>query len=89
MSRIESVVKEALASILQISEPESIKYEQHLRKDLHLDSMGSLMFLMRLEDNLEGFYVDPETLQNTDLETVGSVIQYVDMQLDIQHENIH
>lgn len=88
MSHIELLVKEALASTLQIHDYTQIQSNQNLKRDLRLDSMSSLMFLMRLEENIDGFFVDPETLKNSDLETVDSVIQYVDMQLDIKN-NVH
>ena len=89
MQSIEYLVKNALATTLQISDPLKIDTRQHLKRDLRLDSMSSLMFLMRLEDTIDGFYVDPETLQHSDLETVDSIIQYVDLQLDLKNDAIH
>lgn len=39
------------------------------------------MLMMRLEESISGFFVEPETLQKDDLETVGSIIRYVACQL--------
>ncbi|OGT26794.1 MAG: hypothetical protein A3I77_08280 [Gammaproteobacteria bacterium RIFCSPLOWO2_02_FULL_42_14] len=80
MLNTEILVKQALASALHYQDIESIHNEAHLRNDLQLDSMGSLMFLMKLEESIDGFYVDPETMHESDLETVNSVIGYVNSQ---------
>ena len=81
MINAEIAVKNALASTLNFSDINSILLNHNLRKDLQLDSMSSLMFLMKLEESVDGFFVDPETLQMSDLETVSSIIQYVNLQL--------
>jgi len=88
MTHTERLVKEALANTLNFSVAH-IKLENHLREDLHLDSMSSLMFLMKLEESIDGFYVDPETLDAKDLETVSSVVHYVDTQILTKSENVH
>lgn len=89
MRNTESLVKNALASTLKISDLSSIQLEDHLREDLQMDSMSSLMFLMKLEENINGFFVDPETLQMSDLETVSSVINYIDTQVFPKGEHVH
>lgn len=48
-----------------------------LRDDLGLDSITSLSFLMALEDEIEGFTVNPETLNMDDLDCVGTIENYV------------
>ena len=81
MLNTEQVVKNALASTLNFSDIGSIQLSHHLRNDFQLDSMSTLMFLMKLEEMIEGFYVDPETLETRDLETVSSIVNYIDMQM--------
>ena len=44
--------------------------------------MSSLKFLMSPEENIEGFVVDPETLEMSDLETVEAIAQYIIKQLN-------
>ncbi len=85
----ELLVKNALASALSFTNIESIDSSSHLKNDLQLDSMSSLMFLMKLEETIEGFYVDPETLEMRDLETVSTIVNYVDMQLISQDSHVH
>lgn len=89
MLNTEMLVKNALASTLKISDLSSIKLDDHLRDDLQMDSMNSLMFLMKLEESINGFFVDPETLQMSDLETVSSVIHYIDMQVFSKGAHVH
>lgn len=82
-------VKEALACALNYSGIDTIEMKHHLKKDLQLDSMSSLMFLMKLEENISGFIVDPDTLQMKDLETVSSVVQYVNLQMLTKEHHVH
>ena len=89
MQSTEQLVINALASTLNFSNISSIESNHSLRDDLALDSMSSLMFLMKLEETIEGFYVDPETLEMSDLETVSSVSNYVTMQLLSRDINVH
>lgn len=85
----EILVKNALASALSFSNTESINISSHLKNDLQLDSMSSLMFLMKLEETIDGFYVDPETLEMRDLETVSTIVNYIDMQLISKDSHVH
>lgn len=89
MLNTEHLVKQALASTLNFSDVDSIRTNHHLKRDLQLDSMSSLMFLMKLEETIDGFYVDPETLQMRDLETVSSVTDYINMQMLSGNSNVH
>ena len=89
MLNTEQVVKNALASTLNFSDVENIKLSNHLHKDFQLDSMSTLMFLMRLEETIDGFYVDPETLEMRDLETVSSIVSYIEMQMLLSELTVH
>lgn len=89
MLNTETLVKNALASTLNFTDTKHILNTQRLRDDLQLDSMSSLMFLMKLEETIDGFFVDPETLEMKDLETVSSVIHYIDMQLLSKNSHVH
>ncbi|PIZ04947.1 MAG: hypothetical protein COY58_01390 [Gammaproteobacteria bacterium CG_4_10_14_0_8_um_filter_38_16] len=89
MQQTEALVKKALAESLNFSDIASIKTDDHLRDDLQMDSMSSLMFLMKLEENIEGFFVDPETLQMRDLETVSSVVNYINIQMISKDAHVH
>lgn len=81
MYETETAVKQALACVLDFDDMTQIKMTHSLKKDLALDSMSAVMFLIKLEESIEGFTVDPETLQPSDLDTVGSMVHYVHWQL--------
>ncbi|OGT44182.1 MAG: hypothetical protein A3F13_06160 [Gammaproteobacteria bacterium RIFCSPHIGHO2_12_FULL_40_19] len=89
MLNTEQVVKNALASTLNFSNTDSIALSHHLRNDFQLDSMGTLMFLMKLEELIDEFYVDPETLETRDLETVSSIVNYINMQMFSKNMTVH
>lgn len=89
MQQTEMLVKDALASALNYSDASIINLDDHLRTDFQMDSMSSLMFLMKLEENINGFFVDPETLQLSDLETVSSVVNYINIQMLSKDSNVH
>lgn len=85
MKEIHDKVIEALASTLSIQDSHNIKPTDKLKEDLGLDSMSSLTFLMKLEEMLEGFYVDPDTLDHSSLATVASISLYVENQICSNH----
>ena len=89
MPNTELQVKNALASTLNLSSIALIDSHARLREDLQLDSMSSLMFLMKLEENIKGFFVDPETLEMRDLETVSSVVNYINLQMLSEDSHVH
>ena len=77
-------VKIALAKTLNIKNEASIQPTDRLKEDLGLDSMSSLTFLMTLEETINGFVVDPDTLGVERLQTVGSITAYIEQQLTNQ-----
>jgi acyl carrier protein len=89
MLQTEFLVKNALAETLNFSNISTIESTHRLKDDLQLDSMSSLMFLMKLEESIEGFYVDPETLKMKDLETVSSVTNYINTQIYSRESHVH
>ncbi len=52
-----------------------------LREDIGLDSITSLTFLIALEETIDGFIVDPDTLDMQDLECIQTINQYIERQL--------
>jgi acyl carrier protein len=70
-------IKSALIEVLNLSQETEVLGTTKLKDNLGLDSMSSLTFLVTLEENIEGFKVDPDTLQMTDLETVDTIANYV------------
>jgi acyl carrier protein len=81
MFNAESVVKKALAQTLNVDDISSIRLNTSLKNDLHLEPMETLMFLIKLEELIDGFYVDPDTFRMSDLDTVSSIVSYANKQL--------
>jgi acyl carrier protein len=74
-------VKSALIEVLNLTQEVEISAQSKLKDDLGLDSMSSLTFLMTLEENIGGFVVDPDVLEMSDLDTVMSIVRYVENQI--------
>lgn len=89
MMQTEMLVKDALMNTVVDIDPSRIHHHAHLRNDLHVDSMGAIMLLIRLEETIDGFYVDPETCCSADLETVSSITDYIDRQLTRKNQIVH
>jgi acyl carrier protein len=74
-------VKRVLAEVTHDASVIDLGPEAQLRDELGIDSMTSLTFLMALEDAIDGFVVDPATLEAEHFETIGSICRYVALQL--------
>lgn len=56
--------------------------DTQLAEDLGLDSMSTLAFLMALEDEIEMFSIDPDTLEAAHFVSVGTISEYVISRLE-------
>jgi acyl carrier protein len=74
-------VRAALVQTLKLPSEGILKPGTKLKEELGLDSMSSLTFLMTLEDLVEGFAVDPDSLESSHLETVETVAGYIMQEL--------
>lgn len=74
-----ATVTAVLAEMLNRA-PDSIAAEDRFFEDLSFDSTSVLELLMRLENELDVEF-DPETLDPSDLETVGALVRYAAEQL--------
>ena len=74
-------ISKALNKSLEGRFIENLTFNTKLRDDLGLDSVTSLIFLMALEEFIEGFVVDPESIDISDLESIQTVANYVERQL--------
>jgi acyl carrier protein len=82
------LVKSVLAQTINAISVNQINLDSKLKDDLGLDSMSSLTFLMGLEDSIPGFFVDPDTLESGHLETVKTIIDYIDQQLEGNYDHV-
>lgn len=74
-------VKCALIKVLKLNQGTELLAQSKLKDDLGLDSMSTLSFLMILEESIDGFVIDPDTLDTNHLDTVDSVMSYISNQL--------
>ena len=79
-----SVVKTITGALSEIMQREysDVTEETRLFEDLHLDSTSVLTLLMALEDQT-GIEVDPESLQMENFQTIGTLADYVEGNLDV------
>lgn len=75
-------IKNILAKELNIESLDELNESTSLRDDLGLDSMATLTFLMSLEDNVDNFTIDANTLEGHHVETIGTICNYVNARLE-------
>ena len=82
---IVDIVKRVLADITNDEAVLSMGPHTLLKEELGIDSMTSLTFLMALEESVDGFVVDADTLEPEHFNTIGTICDYVFSQLKIHH----
>jgi acyl carrier protein len=80
-------VKQALSKTLDGKKIDAIDESIRLKEDLGLDSMSLIMFLIYLEENIDGFIVEPTTIKNKDMTSIGTITKYIERQL-MHHQQI-
>ncbi|ROL70534.1 phosphopantetheine-binding protein [Pseudomonas vranovensis] len=89
---------EILRVVLKLPENTVISADSHLRDDLGLDSLTSMELLVNLEDDIEGFFVNPDTIAPGHFNTVATLAGYIDAhrqpavvrrsRTEVQHEGV-
>jgi acyl carrier protein len=74
-------IHEALAAVLE-RDVSGLPESTRLFEELHLDSTSILELLMALEDFI-GMEIDPESLNMSDFQTIGSLVDYVAANLGV------
>lgn len=74
-------IKKVLERELNIGTLDEVNEGTSLRDDLGLDSMSTLTFLMSLEDSIDDFTIDANTLEGHHVQTIGSLCGYVSERL--------
>lgn len=80
------VVRSVLANITRNDAVREMRLDTSLKDELSIDSMTSLTFLMALEDAIENFVVDADTLEAEHFDTIGTICEYVFLQLGLEPE---
>jgi len=70
-------VIDSLRKALSISEEKDVNINSHLRDDLGLDSLSSMELLVYLEDKIPDFFVNPDTIEARNFNTVSTLSDYV------------
>ncbi|MNJ70980.1 acyl carrier protein [compost metagenome] len=89
---------EILRVVLKLPANTVISADSHLRDDLGLDSLTSMELLVNLEDDIEGFFVNPDTIAPGHFNTVATLAGYIDAhrqpaavrraRFEVQHEGV-
>ncbi|CZF80883.1 Acyl carrier protein [Grimontia celer] len=66
-----------LKSTITVPEDVQLTENTSLRDDLGMDSLGSLTFLMELEESIDGFSINPESLEERHFSSIGAMVDYI------------
>lgn len=69
---------EILRVVLKLPASTEVRADSHLRDQLGLDSLTSMELLVSLEDEIEGFFVNPDTIAPGHFNTVSTLAHYID-----------
>ncbi|WP_425274863.1 acyl carrier protein [Pseudomonas aegrilactucae] len=69
---------EILRAVLKLPASTEVRADSHLRDQLGLDSLTSMELLVSLEDEIEGFFVNPDTIAPGHFNTVSTLAHYID-----------
>jgi acyl carrier protein len=74
-------IKEALVEVTRRPDIAELPDQAALVDDVGLDSMSVLAFFMALEERIEGFRIEVDAVETSDLETIESVASFVHKRL--------
>lgn len=77
LENILKIVNQGLRKILEKPETEVISPEAHLKNDLGIDSISSMDLLMYLEDHIQGFTVNADTLEARHFNSPTTMSEYI------------
>ena len=70
-------IKNGLIDSIPNITKDQIVMDAHLKNDLGIDSLSSMFFLTFLEDNIQGFEVNADTIEAKHFNTLKSIFEYV------------
>ncbi|MCJ8162940.1 diaminopimelate decarboxylase [Acinetobacter zhairhuonensis] len=74
----QSIVASIVSQILKLPKEKMITSNSHLRDDLGIDSLSSVEILVALEDEIEHFFVNPETIEPKHFNTIETLASYIE-----------
>ena len=78
---LQLTISRNLRDVLMIPDEEPIFANSHLKNDLGLDSLSSVHILVSLEDQVQDFFVNPDTLLPRHFNTVETLANYIEKTL--------
>ncbi len=76
-----NVIKDGLMDSIPNLNRDTISLESHLKNDLGIDSLSSMFFLTYLEDNINGFEVNADTIEAKHFNTLQTIYNYVQSEI--------
>jgi len=77
-------IKDGLLDSIPNITKEQIKLDSHLKNDLGIDSLSSMFFLTYLEDNINGFVVNADTIEARHFNTLQTIFEYTLSEMKIE-----
>ncbi|KNH29529.1 phosphopantetheine-containing protein [Pseudomonas syringae] len=75
------IIIEAIGLVLETSNLSELSARTHLERDLGFESGLYIELIMYLEERIEDLVLDPATLEFQHFETVGSLSNFIELQL--------
>ncbi len=82
--KILDTIKEGLLDSIPNITKEQIQLDSHLKNDLGIDSLSSMFFLTYLEDNINGFVVNADTIEARHFNTLQTIYDYVLSEMNLK-----
>ena len=76
-----NIIKDGLMDSIPNLNRDNINLESHLKNDLGIDSLSSMFFLTYLEDNINGFEVNADTIEAKHFNTLQTIYDYVQSEI--------
>jgi len=82
------IIKDALLDSIPNITKEQIVLDSHLKNDLGIDSLSSMFFLTYLEDNINDFEVNADTIEARHFNTLQTIFEYVLSEMGIEVQTL-
>ncbi len=80
LETIKSALIDSIPGIIR----EQIRLDSHLKNELGIDSLSSMFFLTYLEDHIDGFEVNPDTIEARHFNTLQTILDYVLAEMNLE-----
>lgn len=81
-SEILSSVKKAVIEVLELDADTELSEKTRLKEELGLGSLNSLALIIKIEEMLDNFTVDPEEFEPEHLNTIENLCFFIEKQIN-------